>query len=390
MSIRKRGDRNCEHGERALNDRGLDDRGLNDREAACGGGGGAGPPSPPLGFSNLALFSIDPARCGGSDSANFPVWIDTTDNHFKTVANGGLMQNASAFDARPYALDLVTPLIFELEPGYSGSVGRLRMHVNLPSVSHSVTTQFYMAFGNIGLNSDGSLATTWNTNFTHVYHLGNGTTLNLKNSAQGSLGNANNTNGVTAAAGQVNGCGSFVAASSQFLDSGNDAWPNGQIAGSVSMWIKATSFPAAYTCPGGTNAGTGNTYFIILAKSTGKLFGGVTATGGAVIYDGTGLNTLVAGTWYHLALTYDSTTGLNGYVNGVLDKNVAPNGNLSITSPGGSQDQYLGNDPINAGRFWNGLIDEFRASKVVRSADWWVKQFNNQNSPSTFYSVTFY
>ena len=36
---------------------------------------------------------------------------------------------------------------------------------------------------------------------------------------------------------------------------------------------------------------------------------------------------------------------------------------------------------------WDGFIGEFRISKTARSADWIVTEYNNQNSPSTFYTV---
>ena len=41
--------------------------------------------------------------------------------------------------------------------------------------------------------------------------------------------------------------------------------------------------------------------------------------------------------------------------------------------------------------FWkplSGSEDEFRVSNIVRSANWTATEFNNQNSPATFYSVS--
>ena len=36
----------------------------------------------------------------------------------------------------------------------------------------------------------------------------------------------------------------------------------------------------------------------------------------------------------------------------------------------------------------NGILDEPRAINKIRSADWILTEFNNQNSPSTFYTVS--
>jgi RHS repeat-associated protein len=38
--------------------------------------------------------------------------------------------------------------------------------------------------------------------------------------------------------------------------------------------------------------------------------------------------------------------------------------------------------------YFNGTIDEVRTSKIARSADWIKTEYNNQNSPSTFYTVS--
>ena len=42
---------------------------------------------------------------------------------------------------------------------------------------------------------------------------------------------------------------------------------------------------------------------------------------------------------------------------------------------------------MSRSHYFDGLIDEFRISDVVRSADWILTEYNNQNSPETFYMV---
>jgi len=41
-----------------------------------------------------------------------------------------------------------------------------------------------------------------------------------------------------------------------------------------------------------------------------------------------------------------------------------------------------------AGSNSNGYLDEVRVSNVVRTADWIATEYNNQNSPATFYSLS--
>ncbi|MFW9777439.1 MAG: DUF2341 domain-containing protein [Candidatus Heimdallarchaeota archaeon] len=102
------------------------------------------------------------------------------------------------------------------------------------------------------------------------------------------------------------------------------------------------------------------------------------------------------GTWQHIVAIWDGTGGgiHQLYLNGSLDANdptpltgthVAWN-TLSIGTedlpgdgPGGSYD--------NA-RNLHATISEFRLSNVVRSVDWINTEYENQNSPKSFYSVS--
>ena len=93
-------------------------------------------------------------------------------------------------------------------------------------------------------------------------------------------------------------------------------------------WIQATSFGNAYNWIIGRELDAGK-FCQLLIKSTGKLAPYISIGNGTgnIAYDGTGVNTLSTGVWYHLVMTYDSTNGLKGYVNGTLDGSAAANGN---------------------------------------------------------------
>ncbi len=78
-------------------------------------------------------------------------------------------------------------------------------------------------------------------------------------------------------------------------------------------------------------------------------------------------------------MSYDSTTGLIGYVNREVDGTVAPNGNGSLVI--GSNIE-IGRDLQN-GRYWDGSIDEVRFSTIARSNDWITVECN-EAFPSTF------
>ena len=129
---------------------------------------------------------------------------------------------------------------------------------------------------------------------------------------------------------------------------------------SWACWINGTSFPNGYNCVVTTDRSDDvNTFFNIMVKSNGKLAMYLQNTNnGGVFYDGTGTNTLVAGTWYHLAMTFTSTVGMIGYVNGVQDGGSATTG---VNNKLGSLSLQIGGfSPEYNDRGFNGIIDDVR------------------------------
>lgn len=116
-------------------------------------------------------------------------------------------------------------------------------------------------------------------------------------------------------------------------------------------WVRGSSFPNAYNTI--MHKGIpGPTYVEYYVKSNGKI--AMYLSNGAS-YDGTGATTLSANTWYMVTLTYDTTQGLIGYVNGSSDGSFASN--TSTPVPTGSP-LDIGRDSQTAGRLWSGDIDE--------------------------------
>lgn len=138
----------------------------------------------------------------------------------------------------------------------------------------------------------------------------------------------------------------------------------------VSCWVNFSALSNAYTVAHCVRE-NGTPVFTHLVKSTGKVAAYVTASA-SVNYDGTGSVTLVTGTWYNLIMGYDSVGGLNSYVNGVLDKNVAANGAINVaTLPefliGNNQDGL--NNRALAGMisdvcYWNRLLTAQEAWQI--------------------------
>ncbi len=327
-----------------------------------------------MAFAYYSPISINSAQVP-STQTDFPVVVNITDARFKTVGNSGHVQNSSGFDIRPYTDSTLTTAItgYELER-YNATTGEVVMWVKVSSLSSS-TTPFVLAYGDSGISTDGSSNTTWSNSFLSVYHLKDGTTLSLIDSTSSAL-NGTGSGTPTATAGQIDGGMALASASSQFFNTGTFTE---SAAITMSAWVNATSFPNAYNAVIMHNVGNVN-YVGILVKSTGKLAMLIGTSSTDRSYDGTGSHTLSTATWTYLTLTYSTGGGLIGYVNAASDGTHAGGAILVATS----QSNTVGKDPVNAGRFWNGKIDEVRVSTVVRAPDWITTEYNNQSAPGTF------
>jgi hypothetical protein len=84
-------------------------------------------------------------------------------------------------------------------------------------------------------------------------------------------------------------------------------------------------------------------------------------------------------TWSFIHATYDGANILS-YVNA---------GNVATRAQTGSMPSNA--NPLTVGfsdsDFYTGRIDELRISNIVRSTTWMSTEYNNQNSPSTFYTI---
>lgn len=317
-----------------------------------------------------------------STQSDFPVLVNVTDNSLKTTGNGGNVTSASGFDIRPYSDSGLNPsnaLTYELER-YNGTTGEVVMWVKISSLSSVTDTVFYLDAGDSSLITDGSSTATWSNGFLGVYHLADGSTLNV-NSATGSNNGTNHS--ATATVGQIDGAAGLVSNSSQYVDCGTGMNPT-EI--TISAWIKATNFANAYNSTV-VRAGSASNYAALWIKSNGKLTAVVFVTvTGNVGYDGLGPTVLSPGVWYFVAFTYTASGAfVSGYVNGAPDFSTTPSGSGNIVTTAAST--FLGNDPVTAGRFWNGVIDEARLASTPRSADWIAIEYNNQKTGSTF--ITF-
>ena len=328
------------------------------------------------GYTYQRAIVIDHTKISNTDQSNFPLLFNTTDPNFESVANGGHVTSSNGYDII-FSTDPngITRLDHELE-SYNPATGQVIAWVRVPAVSHTSDTVLYVFYGNPNVTQpQANSVGVWDDNYQGVWHLANGTTL----SANDSTANANNgsNNGVAATSGLIDGAGSFDGSSS-YIDVGSlGALP---IKGTISFWMNAnslSSYPNAFT----TNYNGGNNAIRFEEDSNGD-FGVAIGSGN---FNGYGYMSasMQPNTWYNVVLTWNSNASTaTGFLNGHQVFNTTTN----TLWPSTIADLAIGVG-WDTSRVWNGLIDEVRLSDTARSPDWISAEFNNQNSPGTFFSL---
>ena len=320
---------------------------------------------------------------------NWPALVSLSSANLATVAHSGAVQHTVTQTVGARALTVpadflvtsdsagstqITGVEFE---SYDATAGTALIWVNVASAA--VGSTIYIFYGNASVTTlQGTPSGAWNANYGAVYHFPDGSTLNTSDSSS----NANNLtqhNAPTAGPGQIDGAIALASASTQYA-SGS---PPNTAAISYTAWVNGTSFPAAFNAVMSAT-GTGATFCQLFVLSNGKL-AIYLQTPTVIDYLGTGSHTLSTGTWYYIALTYDSVAGLVGYVNGASDNTVAASGAF----PGTFLEFDVGHDVGTSGRDWNGGIDEVRVASVALSAAWIAADYNNQSAPGTFWTLTY-
>ena len=319
----------------------------------------------PSGYSYYRTATIDHTQAGASDSNNFPVLLSTTiASSFATSGNGGKLQNANGYDWVIADNSSGSPLLYYETETYNASTGNIIYWVKVGTLSHTTDTTIYMFYGNSSVTTDQSNKNAvWDGNYyVGVWHLSNGTTLNPNDSTS----NANN--------GIIDFGPPHTTAVPGFIDGGMSG--NGDSGDYVRVPSVAGLHQQTFTAEAWINTPT--VQEIWLFKNADQLLRidgpTVSLLRAGVANIVTSAASVSANTWYHLAATYNSSTGAGIiYINGNASGSATNSQTFAF-----SGDLYFGQASPT-----NNLIDEERYSSIVRSADWIKTEYNNQISTST-------
>jgi hypothetical protein len=351
----------------------LDSRGNWSATAVTPSGSPATPTSGGSSFNHSRAITIDYTKVANTNQTNFPILISGTYPYLKTTTNGGNVQHVNGFDIAFYSDSALTTKLAHETESYASTTGAVAYWVKNPTLSASVDTVIYLAYGDSGITTDQSdRVNVWDANYKVVYHLAGGTTLDRNDSTS----NTNNSTGAgsggvlpTSGVGQIGG-GMILNGTSQSFVSGSSIVLPG--VATQSVWVNMNNQSGARMFMGSRNTGnvmkfgTNGTNMFIRYIAIGSSSGSA-APG--------------TGSWNYFVLTRDSSNIVK----------LSTNGGAPVTQFGGAaqsgDSEYLHFGGSVDSQFTSGTIDEIRISNTDRSADWIATEYNNQSSTSTFYSI---
>lgn len=323
---------------------------------------------------------------GGSDLLDFPVLISLTDSSLKSQSNGGLVCSVSGYDLLFTDGTETRELAYEVE-SYTASSGALLTWVRVPVLSAAQDTVLYLYFGNSTVTSSlASASKVWDSNYVGVWH--------LNGSSADSTSNANNGTDTSisygSSYGQI-GQGADTTASPSGI-----ALPTSTLGAlgtgdfTIECWIKPNA-PAGGSSPSlfQSTSSTGPHYY-----GPSILFdpNNIQGQGNALVVsvDYANLHAITSpsassleSTWTHIVYTRASGTN-TVYYNGVSQLTFTDSS--SLTTPG--EVQILSRADQASQSFSSGANgDEYRVSKVARTANWIATEYTNQSTPSSFIVV---
>ncbi|MDX2050935.1 MAG: C25 family cysteine peptidase [Polyangiaceae bacterium] len=359
-------------------------------------------------FGYRQSITVDRTKVGLAGTTtitDFAVFVSFTDTDLRVTGSGGDVTSSSGHDIVFRANDTTTcggpascTLSHELI-SYTSTTGKIVAFVRLPSVnaySAASNTVFYIYYGDSSITSSTQRKTDVWKDYAAVWHLEeapNGTAPQMDDST------SNARDGTTS--------GSMTAAQSVtsqvtkgLLMDGDDGvstadFLSGVSAFSAEGWILNTDDGLAFQTLVGkssTNTVSSTNYVFALghvpdpSPEPPAYVQTVVATGGVAGTAQKCYDASIFSEWSHIAFSYDGANVIvyiNGAAPGGSGCTYAKTGTLNTTTT-----------PVTLGRLTStgtsylaATMDEVRLSTVARSASYFKAVYNNQNSPSTFYTV---
>jgi hypothetical protein len=326
-----------------------------------------------------------------ADLTDFPIYLDLSDfdtDFWTNVQSGGELRITKSDETTEVPREIVSFTD-------NGTTGEGEVHFLADgTLSSSSDTDYYIYYGNSGASDyavDGTYGAenAWNSDYEMVHHLTGASVTDLDDSTANDHDMTHDGGSpaydTTAQVGEgvdFDGVDDYSKRlEGDFLTS--------QTSGTLSFWIKTTVAHGAYFFAV-SDEDSAARFFACLTLDTGQASLYVhNNSGGSNIMKST--SSIDSGNWHHVVMQSNgSTTSM--WIDGVSDTVIARNG----TNDGRWFGWPAQTDNISIGAFIRSdgifegdvTMDEVRVSTAQLSSDWITTEHNNQNSPSTFYSMS--
>ncbi len=331
-------------------------------------------------YSYRKRITVDPTKVSGSsDLTNFPMLINiASDNDLRTTANSGHVRNSNGYDIVFTSADGVTLLSFQLER-YVATTGQITVWVKVPALSTFYNTYIYMYYGNSSITTDQSSTATW-SGYHGVWHFQNNSFVDWSGNAY-SVTNYSTTNQSPAVINDGR-----ASTGTQWMEL--NSFPDLNTNFSISAWAYTTDntkdCQRIFCDDEGVVAGSAGYALTIGDAGPGSLVFFSRACNPVSLMSG---SVMANNTWYHVTGVADINSAARYiYVNGVLVAATNHIGSWGTDSGHASIGGEIASGETTCRL--RGRLDEVKIAKTALSADWVATEYNNQVSPSTFYTVS--
>jgi hypothetical protein len=330
-------------------------------------------------------ITIDHTKVDGSaDHTSFPVLIsliaDTNIDEAQSDGDDILFTSSNGTTKLDHEIELYTERV--------GS-GTLVAWVEVPTLDYNDNTVLYVYYGNASCSSQQNATGVWDADYQGVWHInqeGTSAGASIYTDSTSFANTGNDYIGATGRGGKIGYGKDFDGSTDYITTAAVTNLVNSTETATFSAWVKTATTPNIYDT-------------ILLGRSSGislaLIISGQAGTKNEVTYMWEGWSTeynwdtnlaLTTGTWHYVVMRVD-TVSPNDIGMIYRDTSSQTRNPASITAKSFDHTWLIGHDTTYSGRDWNGAIDEVRISKSYRSADWITTEYNNQNSPSTFYTL---
>jgi len=339
---------------------------------------------------------------GSTNLTSFPMLFSGTYSYLATTGNGGNVTDDNGYDII-FSSDQAGFIKLDHEiDSYSSTTGEIEVWVEVPTVDHNDDTVVYIHYGNSNISSSQeNVSGVWNSNYQAVWHLGDSAV-----TASDSTSNSNDLTTVDMTASDL--VDGHIASAVELDSSSHSQYlyrTDANLTGAIPS--KSSGGASDFTISAWIDL-VDNIWRRPLVSKQGDYGGNIRGFVASPSYDVVGgelevykndtdKTHLIASqqastNWTYVNFVYDYLTDGTSQMKIYFDDTVDANSTSTAVGPpqANSRDLNVGIYDYDASFRWyfGGIIDELRISSDAKDEHWIATEYNNQNTPASFYVIS--